>query len=128
KSGEATRYVGQPTTYQLTVSNTGTAPLRSVVLTDPVSAHMSFISATDGGRFVNNQVQWPVGALEPGASRSVQVVLRAEAAGRMCDRAAAAAERGLTAPAAACTDFVGVSALLLEVVDTADPVAVDGET
>ena len=51
----------------------------------------------------------------------MDVVLRAQKIGRVCNRAAATADRGLTAQAEACTDFVGQSALLLEVVDTDDP-------
>jgi uncharacterized repeat protein (TIGR01451 family) len=128
KTGPARRYVNQQTTYRLTASNTGDAALTNVRITDPVPDKMTFVRANAGGTLVGNQVQWTVGTLEPGGSRSVDVVLRTQAPGKVCNRATAAADHGLSAQAEACTEFSGVAALLLEVVDTVDPVEVGGET
>lgn len=128
KTGPAHRYVNMRFPYQLTVTNSGTAPLENVVITDPVAPQTSFIGASQGGRLNGNQVQWSIGTLAPGASRTVEVMLRAEAAGRICNKATATADRGLTAQAEACTDLEGISALLLEVVDTDDPVEVGSDT
>lgn len=128
KTGPARRYVNLPATYQITVANTGTAPLHNVFVSDFVPEQSVFVSATRGGQMSGNQLQWRMGTIEPGASRSVDVVLRARAAGRICNRATAAADRNLTAQAEFCTEFEGVSALLLEVVDIDDPVEVGAET
>lgn len=128
KTGPAQRYVNLPITYQIAVTNTGTTALNNVVVSDPLPGQMSFVSATQGGRLVNNQVQWSLGTLAAGATRSVDVTLRAQAAGRICNRATVTAERGLTASAEFCTTFIGVTALLLEVVDTDDPVEVGAAT
>jgi uncharacterized repeat protein (TIGR01451 family) len=127
KSGPERRYVNNAAAYQLTVRNAGTLPLTNVVLVDPVPAHMSYVS-NRGGRLVGTEVRWAIGTLAPGESRTVDVVLKAQSAGKICNRASATGDRGLKAEAEACTEFVGVSALLMEVVDTDDPVAVGGET
>jgi uncharacterized repeat protein (TIGR01451 family) len=128
KTGPERRYVNTGAAYQLTVSNPGTLPLANVVITDALPPQTTYVSSRGGGRLVGNQVQWALGTLEPGSSRTVDVVLKAQSTGKICNRATATAERGLKAEAEACTEFVGVSALLLEVVDTDDPVEVGAET
>jgi uncharacterized repeat protein (TIGR01451 family) len=128
KTGPERRYVNLPTPYQITVANAGTVRLDSVMVSDPLPAKTVFVSASSGGRLVGGEVQWPVGPLGIGESRTVDVVIRAQEAGRICNHAEARAERGRAAQAEACTDFVGVAALLLEVVDIDDPVEVGGET
>jgi uncharacterized repeat protein (TIGR01451 family) len=128
KTGPTRRYINLAAAYQITVSNPGTAPANNVTITDPVPAGATFVSASAGGRLVGEQVQWTVGTLAAGASRTVDVVLRARGQGRVCNRASATADRQLTAQAEACTDFLGVSALLVELIDTEDPVEVGSET
>src|SRR5262249_48254753 len=81
-----------------------------------------------GGQLVGQQVHWPINALGPGESRSVELVLRARSLGQICHRVTAKAEYGLVAQAEACTEFVGVPALSLEVEDTTDPVEVGRTT
>src|SRR5262249_10511897 len=88
----------------------------------------TFVSASAGGRLAGNQVEWSVGALAPGESKTVEVELRAAAKGRVCNRAVATAARGLTAQDEACTEFTGEAGGLFAVVDTDDPVVVGGST
>jgi uncharacterized repeat protein (TIGR01451 family) len=89
---------------------------------------MTFVRAGPRGKLEAGVVRWQVGTLEPAARRTLQVVLRAKAAGKVTNRATATADRGLKATATAVTEFKGVSALLVEVVDTEDPVEVGAET
>jgi uncharacterized repeat protein (TIGR01451 family) len=128
KVGPARRFLTQPAVYHLTVVNSGSSTHTNVVLRDPLPANTTFVSASEGGQLVGNEVQWNLGSLEPGAKRTVDVVLKATRVGRVCNRATAATDRGLTAQAEACTDFEGVPALLLEVVDNDDPVEVGART
>lgn len=126
KTGPARRYLNMPAEYRLTVTNSGTLPLTNVIVADPVPAGMSFVEAK-GGQLVENEVRWNIGALEPGASRSVEVALRAQQPGVIRNRATASAGNA-KAEAEATTEFFGASALLLELVDTTDPVEVGGTT
>ncbi len=136
-TGPASLYVNAAATYQLTVTNSGSSPFRQVKLAVPLPAQATFVSAgqagslTNAGRVENpsyEQVQWPIGPLAPGASRTVELVLRARRPGLICADATASAERGPAVRARACTEFIGVAGLLLVVVDTDDPVQVGGET
>ena len=110
------------------MTNEGTSTLTNVTLTDPVPEGLSFVNASHEGILNDNRVQWSLGTIEPGAKRTVQVVFRAKGAVNACNRVTASADHGLSAQAEICTEFLGVSALLLEVVDTEDPVEVGSET
>jgi uncharacterized repeat protein (TIGR01451 family) len=132
-TGPEKRIVGAPTPYQITVSNGGTVPLTNVVISDPIPAQMGFVSAGNGGTLMKptvpslgpDFVQWAIGSLEPGASKTVDVVLRSNAAGRICNRARATANGGQTAQAEACTEFTGEAGLVLAVVAIPNPAEVD---
>jgi uncharacterized repeat protein (TIGR01451 family) len=127
-TGPQRHYVNVPATYQLTVSNPGTLPLSHVVINDPLPAETTLVGASAAGQVIDRQVQWLIGMLAPAESRTVEVRLRALMPGRICNRAIATAERGLTEQAEACTDFTGAPALALTVEHTVDPVPVGGET
>jgi uncharacterized repeat protein (TIGR01451 family) len=128
KTGLERRYTNTGSAYQIIVSNPGTLPLANVAITDPLPPGTTFVSASSGGQLAGNEVRWTIGPLAPGENRTVDVVLRAQSEGRICNRATATAERGLTAEAEACTEFIGLAALSVEVVHTEDPVEVGAET
>ncbi len=128
KSGPADRrYLNENATFQITVSNTGTMPLSGVEVTDLVPAGTSVVSAL-GGQPNGNEVRWTLGELAAGASRTLEITLRGQTPGRVCNRVRATATGGVQARSEWCVEFVGASGLLLEVVDTDDPVEVGGET
>ncbi|MBV9122232.1 MAG: DUF11 domain-containing protein, partial [Planctomycetes bacterium] len=127
-TGPAQRYVNLPATYQLTVSNTGTVSIPQVLITNPLPIDSVFVSANGGGLLTGNQVQWSIGTLDAGKSRTVELVLRAQNPGAFCNRATATADRGLVSSAEVCTRFTGQPGLQIGVEDTVDPVEVGGET
>lgn len=127
-TGPERRDVNQPATYQITVSNPGPVAVREIFVHNPLPDGMTLVNAgADGQRFLNG-IRWQVGVLEPGASRTVEIELRAEAPSKICNRAVATAERGLTAKAEFCTEFSGAAGLGFEVVDTDDPIEIGAET
>jgi uncharacterized repeat protein (TIGR01451 family) len=127
-TGPKQQTVNQPTTYTLVLTNSGTGPATKTLITASFPEQLAFVSATGGGQHLLNQVAWLPGTLEPGDSRTVDVVLKATAAGKFCVQAGALAEGGLTARDEACTDFKGAAAMRLKMVDTKDPIAVGEET
>jgi uncharacterized repeat protein (TIGR01451 family) len=127
-TGPKQRYLNTPATYHLTVSNPGTAPAKEVLLFNFLPEKSKLVSASAGAQAQPDQLTWKLPELAPGSSRTFQVALRAEAEGERCNRASALAEGGLAAHAEVCTTFKGVSALLLELSESKDPVAVGEET
>jgi len=127
--GPAKQYVNLPARYFVTVKNEGNAPATNLLVTTSLPEKSKFVKASDDGRFALKQVAWVLGTLAPGASRTVEVEMRALAAGELCLVATALADRGVTAkPVEFCTKFGGESAVLLEMIDTKDPIGIGEET
>lgn len=119
---------GRSVPYELTVMNNGSAPLNNLVVLADVPAKTAFVSASNGGRVVGTRVEWSVATLAAGASKKLDFKLRPTAAGDIVNHAEARSDRGLRATADASTKVVGEAGLLLEVVDTEDPIEVGGDT
>lgn len=124
--GQKRQYVNLSSRYFLTVTNTGEERATNLVLRCTVPAQMTFERAGQNGRLVSGAVAWSLGELEPGGKRTVELVLRAQVEGEYCVRGSAQADLGVTAQAEACTQFIGVSALLVGLADRADPLVVGG--
>jgi uncharacterized repeat protein (TIGR01451 family) len=67
---------GATLTYTLSWSNTGNMNATSAVLTDPMPANTTFVSATGGGTLSGGTVTWSLGTLNGGANGSVTLVVR----------------------------------------------------
>jgi len=127
-SGPEQQFINIPAQYFITVKNVGTAPATNVLIADKLPDGTTFVRADQNGQFAEGQVAWIVGTLEAGTSKTVELVLRAKGAGKICNKARVEADGGLKAEAEACTIFKGASALLLEMVDRKDPIPVGGDT
>jgi uncharacterized repeat protein (TIGR01451 family) len=123
-SGPLRQYANLPVKYQITVTNTSAHTADNVLITAFLPEQAVFVEANEKGRFHFHQVAWLIGDLPAGASRTVQVVYKVPEAGEYCLKAMAMPEAGARGEDTLCTQFEGVSALLLEVVDSHDPVPV----
>src|SRR2546422_81912 len=123
---------GSNITYTLSYSNTGNANASGVVITDTVPGNTSFVSATGGGGGSAGGVTWTIGALNAGASGSVQMVVQVAsplANGTVITNATFNIDSNETAPVAgtAITTTVSSSPILtLSKSDAPDPVAAGG--
>lgn len=65
---------GNTITYTLQIHNPYASPLTNVVVSDPIPAHLDFVSASDQGTFTTNAVNWNIGTLAPNETRSLTIV------------------------------------------------------
>lgn len=128
KKGPAKLFAGRPVTFEITVANKGDAAAANTVIDDPIPAGASFVSATDGGKLVGTSVQWALGSMAPGATKTVSVTMNVPSIGTIKNVATAKATCANQVSAEAGTEFAGIPAILLEVVDSPDPVEVGGTT
>jgi uncharacterized repeat protein (TIGR01451 family)/fimbrial isopeptide formation D2 family protein len=120
--------LGRPTTFTLTVNNTGDADAQNTMLEDTVPAGMQFVSATDGGVLQGATVVWNLGTIPAGGTKTVTLTLSANGAGAYTNTATARAYCCKDASASDQVEYAGVAAILLEVVDAPDPIEVGGQT
>lgn len=126
KTGTAEQFVHKQASYQITVRNTGDVPLTNVVVTDVAPAGTRIESAP-GATVQGQTATWQLATLAAGAEQQLALTLIGELGGNLCNRASASSAEGLTASAEACTLWRGHPALLIEVVDSVDPL-LPGET
>jgi uncharacterized repeat protein (TIGR01451 family) len=128
--GPTLRYLGRKATYTVKVSNPGDGMASNVTVNHIVPEGYKVLGASDGGRhdFTTRTVSWFVGEVGPGQSREVHVEVQALNPGEFKHKAVAAGARGLSSTADLATRVEGLSALLLEMVDTEDPIEVNSDT
>ncbi len=128
--GPKLRYLDRHAVYTLKVTNPGSAPASNVSLVHILPQGFKFHEASNGGRhdFPTRTVTWFVGDLMPGESREVTLEAVAVATGEHKHRAVATAARGLKTEGETVTLVEGLSALLMELGDSDDPVEVGNDT
>jgi uncharacterized repeat protein (TIGR01451 family) len=129
-SGPRLRYLERHATYILKVTNPGSAAASNVTIVHQLPQGFKFVTASNGGRhdFTSRTVSWFIGDLTPGESREVTLEAVAINVGDHKHSAFATAARGLKTEGDVMTRVEGLSALLMELCDTDDPVEVGADT
>jgi uncharacterized repeat protein (TIGR01451 family) len=122
------QYIGRTAQYDFTVSNNGNGVSNNTVVNVTLPAGAEFVSASSGAMPTGNTVAFQAGNLGAGDSRDMSVTLRSRAAGDF--RVSATATGACADPVSTqCeTNYRGIPAILLEVVDLIDPVEVGTNT
>jgi uncharacterized repeat protein (TIGR01451 family) len=129
------QYANLPVKYQITLSNTGSGKAVRALISATLPANTKFVSASNGGTFLDNQVAWYVDDVVADGKKTVTLVYQAQAAGEFCVAVRALANKEgeadavpVTARARGCTDFQGVSAVTMNVTVMKNPVEVGDKT
>jgi uncharacterized repeat protein (TIGR01451 family) len=128
--GPRLRYLDRKARYTLKVTNPGDAAATNVTVADIVPSGFKVLAASHGGRLdaQTRMVSWFLGEIPPGATREVEMEVQAVTSGNHTHKATAVGARGLRAESELTTKVEGVAAMLVELVDTEDPIEVNGET
>jgi uncharacterized repeat protein (TIGR01451 family) len=128
--GPGLRYLSRKALYVLKVTNPGDAPAANVTVADMVPAGFKVLAVSDGGRhdYQTRTVSWFLGEVGPGQTREVKLEVEGIQLGEHHHKATAVGARGLRSEAEKMTRVEGLSALLLEMVDTEDPIEVGADT
>jgi len=126
KTGPKERFIGKNATYTITVSNPGDVTWETLKLSDPAPSGMKIVEA-EGGSVNANTATWTIKDLKPGAKTSRKVTLTTMNPGTHENCAVVASSCG-TKEACAETLWKGIPAVLLEVIDTDDPLQDEEET
>ena len=127
KSAKETAYVGRDVAFNVMVKNASAVESTNTMVAASVPSIARVKSASDNGSTSGHQVRWDIGTLAAGDSKELQVVLTGEDAGKVGTEVSASGSCADTTTDSASSNFIGISALLLEVVDENDPLEVGGE-
>jgi len=110
------------------VSNNGDGPSNNTTVNVTLPSGAEYIGASSGGTMSGNGVTFSLGTLAAGESRDVSVDLVGRAPGNL--RVSASASGACADPVnTSCqTEYRGIPAILLEVVDIDDPVEIGQQT
>ena len=124
KSGTKKAYVGRPYLYTITVSNAGDTPATNLRIVDSIPAGAKCISLSKGGVISGNSIIWDVKKLQQQKTITRKVSFISQRVGTAVNSVAASADCAVLVKASAKTEIIGIPAILLEVVDLQDPLAV----
>ena len=118
------RFIGRPVEVCYNVTNPGTAIAENATIEALIPNGGTVRGVTEGGRVSGDRIQWNLGGLAPGESKTVCAQVVFGVGGRF--RLAAQAQADCVDPVgAACeTEIKGVPGVLLEVIDIEDPIEV----
>ena len=132
ESCPANQYIGRTVAYDITVTNRSDEIAKATIVEALVPETTRFQSATDDGMFTHSspgKVTWNIGSLMPNSSKTVSMKLSSERAGTIITEANAKAFCADSVSTSCQTSVTGIPGILLEVVDTLDPIEVgDSET
>ncbi|MBI5800641.1 MAG: DUF11 domain-containing protein [Verrucomicrobia bacterium] len=126
KTGPTEQFIGKNADYTITVMNVGDTLLSNVTVVDTTPQVARIITAA-GASVAGTQAGWRIPELQPGERKSFTLTLTTATAGTHVNGVTAAAG-GLTAQAQAATLWRGLGAMLVEVVDSPDPILIGGTT
>jgi uncharacterized repeat protein (TIGR01451 family) len=139
--GERTALVGKPITWELEVSNHGTAPVSNVTVQDRLPPGVELTQASGNATRQNGEVTWVLGTLMPGKQQRLQLTAtpkqlgekllhEARVTGSPDGEALPVSGHGHGMEVYASTEFavIGLPAVKLQVRDNVDPVTVGGPT
>jgi uncharacterized repeat protein (TIGR01451 family) len=121
------QYLGRTLSYDITVKNTGDGIAENAVVIASVPENVQFKSATEGGNFTHmspGKVTWNIGALAPNTSKTFRMELSSDQPGEVSTITTANAKCAEAVSSSSSTKVAGIAAILLEVVDSPDPIEV----
>lgn len=127
KTGTEEQYVGKAADYRIEVLNSGDTVLTNLVIVDQLPADTRLLEA-GGGEAADGQVTWQLPELQPGKQHVFELKLTARISGTTINSVQVDTAEGLTASSQTWTRWIGHPGLLIEVVDTSDPLTVGQQT
>jgi len=122
--GPDAEYVNRPIGYRVTVTNEGDTAARNTIASVALPPNANVLAAGNEGRNDRGTISWNLGTLEPRATRTVTFTLRSNEEATLAPTASAKAQCATNVDASLQTRVLTIPALVLEVVDLADPIRV----
>ncbi len=116
--------LGRDATFNITVTNKADCTARDTVVEQHLSPGTTVRGVSAGGQVQGNRVVWNLGTLNANQSRRVAVTVQQTIAGAFSSVATAKSRCAQQVSSASRATVKGIPAILLEVIDASDPIAV----
>ena len=128
--GPSRRYLERRASYTVSVNNPGTAAAKDIELVTRLPKGMEFIKANNSGLYdaATHSVYWSLAELPAKQRGTVELVALPVESGELTIHVEGKADQGLQHETSQSVLVEGISAIMFEVVDLADPIEVGGET
>ncbi len=128
--GPRKRYLERPATYEIRVSNPGTATAEDVQIVTKLPKEMQFLEANNMGEYdaSTHAIYWSLAELPKGEQGIVELTAMPIEAGDLTLQVESKARQGLSDETKQQILVEGLSAIMFEVIDVEDPIEVGGET
>ncbi|MHC4352130.1 MAG: COG1361 family protein [Planctomycetota bacterium] len=124
----ARQYMGRNVDLTYTVKNLGDAVAKNTVVTAVIQGDgANVVQTSDRGTVGEGKITWQLGSLGVDQSKTVSVKLNGTKVGQVISNVSAVAECAAEVQDSTASAFLGVPAILLELVDNGDPAEV-GDT
>jgi uncharacterized repeat protein (TIGR01451 family) len=128
--GPKRRYLERQATYQLSVTNPGTAAAKGVDLVAQLPPGLKFMSANNAGYYEESTrtVHWRLEELPANETGSVELITMPVEPGQHAIKLRGTADKGLVAEKEQPVLVEGIAAILFQVADSVDPLEIGGQT
>jgi uncharacterized repeat protein (TIGR01451 family) len=129
-AGPKRRYLEREATYQVQLSNPGTAPAQQVELVAYLPPGLRFVGANNAGHYdeATRAVSWRLAELPTNQQGSVELVTLPIEVGQQSIKVRGTAQRGLAVEKEQPVVVEGIAAVLFQVAGTRNPIEVGGQT
>ena len=129
-AGPKRRYLEREATYQLSVSNPGTAPAEKVELVAYLPQGLKFVNANHSGHYdeATRAVSWRMDELPVNQHGTVELVTLPVESGQFSIKVRGAAQRGLLTEKEQPVMVEGLASVVFHLSHTKDPLEIGGET
>lgn len=128
QTGPESVFIGRTGTFEITVQNVGDASSKDTVVKTKVPSNMKVLNATEGAKASGKEVVWNLGTLDAGQSKTMSVTVQSKSGGAGEATSTVSGVCAQPASSKSQTSVQGIAAILLEMVDDPDPVAIGNET
>ena len=119
--GPGLKYAGSDAQYTVVINNTGDATATEVVTAVAFPPGVKYLSGVDSVKIIDGGMRWPVGALEPGQTRTYKINCLLNTSGDLQLEVGARGKGDLAASSACLTTVETVADLVLSVADPKGP-------
>ena len=127
--GPDRRNINRPTSYQITITNSGNQIVRGIKVSNKLDPSTQFLAASGGGRNENGEIKWLIPQLAPKQRQTVQMVIKPTIAGTLKNRTEVTADKIPTGwQVEKITIFENNNGLAAEIDKSIDPMEIGEQT